>query len=130
MKRPEGQGERIVQTSVTGRHMDLTPELRSYAETKAGKLTRFYDRIQTVDVILDGEGNGFEAEMIVKAERKHVFVAKEIGEDMYAAVDLVVDKVERQLRKHKEKLRNRKHPADKGQRGADTETQASDEVET
>ena len=119
-----------MQTSVTGRHMDLTPELRSYAETKAGKLTRFYDRIQTVDVILDGEGNGFEAEMIVKAERKHVFVAKEISEDMYAAVDLVVDKVERQLRRHKEKLRNRKHPAGGGRRGADTVTQVDDEVET
>jgi len=112
-----------VQVSVTGRHIDLSPELRSYAETKAGKLTRFYDRIQIVEVILDGEGNGFEAEMVVKAVHKHVFVAKERGEDMYAAVDMVMDKIERQLTRHKEKFRNRKH-----QRGR--RAKPSDEAET
>lgn len=112
-----------MQVSVTGRHMDLSPELRSYAETKAGRLTKFYDRLGSVEVILDGEGNGFEAEMVVKGKRKSVFVAKERGEDMYAAVDLVMDKIERQLTRHKEKMRNRKHPANRGRvTGTDTET--------
>jgi len=112
-----------VQVSVSGRHIDLSPELRSYAESKAGKLTRFYDRIQIVEVILDGEGNGFEAEMVVKAEHKHVFVAKERGEDMYAAVDVVMDKIERQLTRHKEKFRNRKHQRSR-------RTKPGDEAET
>ncbi len=98
-----------MQISVSGRHLDLSPELRSYAETKAGKLSRFYDRVQSVEVILDGEAGGFEAEIIATAEHKNVFVAKERGEDMYAAVDLVMDKIGRQLNKHKEKFRNRKH---------------------
>ncbi len=112
-----------MQVSVTGRHIELSSELRSYAETKANKLSRFYDRILAVEVILDGEGNGFEAEMIVKAEHRNVFVAKERGDDMYAAVDLVMDKIERQLTRHKEKFRNRKH---QGQRGP----KAGGEVET
>jgi putative sigma-54 modulation protein len=106
---PNRRGGYVVQISVVGRHIELSPELRSYAETKASKLTKFYDRIQMVEVLLDGEGNGFEAEMVVTAEHKLTFVGKERGEDMYAAVDLVTDKVERQLRRHKEKVRNRKH---------------------
>ena len=112
-----------MQISVSGRHIDLTPELHSYAETKAGKLTRFYDRIQIVEVILNGEGNGFEAEMVVKGEHKNVFVAKERGEDMYAAVDMVMDKIERQITRHKEKFRNRKHRGSKGSKaGGETES--------
>ncbi len=98
--------------------MDLSPELRTYAETKAAKLSRFYDRIRFIEVILNGEGNGFEAELVVKGEHKNVFVAKERGEDMYAAVDLVMDKIERQLTRHKERFRNRKH---RGQRGPKSE---------
>jgi putative sigma-54 modulation protein len=103
-----------VQVSITGRHIELSPEVRSYAEAKANKLTRFYDRIQSVEVILNGEGNGFEAEMVAKGKRKSTFVAKERGDDMYAAIDLVVDKIERQLTRHKEKMRNRKHPTNRG----------------
>ena len=47
--------------------------------------------------------------MIVRADRKHTFVASEIGPDTFALIDLIVDKMERQLTKHKEKNRNRKH---------------------
>ncbi|MBN1342932.1 MAG: ribosome-associated translation inhibitor RaiA [Phycisphaerae bacterium] len=112
-----------MQISVSGRHLELSAELRSYAESKAGKLTRFYDRLQAVEVVLDGEGNGFEAEVIATAEHKSVFVAKERGEDMYAAVDLVMDKIERQLTKHKERFRNRKHQGAKAPKAGDeTET--------
>jgi len=112
-----------MQVSVIGRHMDMSPELRAYVENKVGKLIRFYDRIQTVEVILDGEGGGFEAEIVAKAEHRNVFVAKERGLDAYAAVDLVMDKIERQITRHKERVRNRKH---KGSRSP----QASGEVET
>lgn len=117
-----------MQVSVTGRHIDLSPELRGYAENKASKLTKFYDRITSVEVILCGEANGFEAEMIVKGKRKSVFVAKERGEDMYAAVDLVMDKIERQLTRHKEKIRNRKHQANRG-RAVGTETETTTNLE-
>ncbi len=107
-----------MQISVIGRHIEISPELRGYVENKASKVMKFYDRIRTVEVILDGEGVGFGAEIVAKAEHRHVFVAKERGDDAYSAVDLVMDKIERQVTRHKERVRNRKH---KGSRGANAE---------
>ncbi len=101
-----------MQISVIGRHIELGAELRSYVENKVGKLGRYYDRLQSVEVIVDGEGVAFGAEIVAKAD-SHVFVAKERGEDIYAAVDMVMDKVERQITKQKERTRNRKHKADR-----------------
>jgi putative sigma-54 modulation protein len=112
-----------VQISVIGRHMDLSSELRSYVENKVGKLIKYYDRILAVEVILNGEGVSFAAEIIVKTEHGHVFVAKESGQDSYAAVDMVMDKIERQITRHKERTRNRKHKASRS-------TEAGGEVET
>lgn len=91
---------------VTGRHVEVTDEVRGYVEAKANKLPRFYDRIHEIEVILDHESGQFTAEMIVRTDHKHTFVASEVGPDTFALVDQVVDKLERQLTKHKEKLRN------------------------
>ena len=84
---------------VTGRHVEVTEDLREYIETKANKLPRYYDRIHEIEVVLDHESEQFTAEMIVRVDQKHTFVL----------VDLVVDKLERQLVRHKEKRRNHKH---------------------
>ncbi len=91
---------------VTGRHVEITDEVQGYVESKANKLPRFYDRIHEIEVILDHESGQFAAEMIVRADHKQTFVASEVGPDTFALIDLVVDKLERQLTKHKEKLRN------------------------
>ncbi len=98
-----------MQIQVTARHVTLTDDVRDYAETKAGKLSRFYDRIHEIEVVLDHESEQFTAEMIVRADRKHTFVASETGPDTFALIDLVVEKLGRQLTRHKEKNRNRKH---------------------
>ncbi|MCP4247633.1 MAG: ribosome-associated translation inhibitor RaiA [bacterium] len=98
-----------MQISVTGRHVNVTQEVKTYAEEKAGKLPRFYDRVQAIEVILDHEGDNFTVDMIVSAEGKNHFIAHEAGPDMFALIDLIVDKLERQLRRHKERFRNRKH---------------------
>jgi len=98
-----------VQISVTGRHVTVTEDLKGYAADKAGKLPRFYDRVQAIEVILDHEGDSFTVDMIVTAEGKNHFIAHEAGPDMFALIDLIVDKLERQLRRHKERFRNRKH---------------------
>ena len=105
-----------MQLSVTGRHIETTDAMRRYAEEKAGKLTRFYDRIESIDVILDQEAAKHRVELVVRADHKNTFVAQVDATDFYEAVDLVVDKLERQLIKHKEKYRNRKHPAKPSQR--------------
>ena len=98
-----------MQIRVTGRHVEVTDDVRNYIEDKANKLPRFYDRIHEIEMVLDRESEQFTAEMIVRAGKKHTFVAKETGPDTFALVDLLVDKLERQLNRHKEKNRNHKH---------------------
>jgi len=102
-------GEKQVVIDITGRHVELTDDLRAYTEEKAGRLTRFYDRIHEIEVVFDHEAETFTAGMIVRADRKHTFVAQDAGPDTFALVDQVVDKLERQLRRHKERSRNHKH---------------------
>jgi len=98
-----------VQVRVTGRHVEVTPEVRQYIDDKAQKLPRFYDHIHKIEMILDHESEQFSCEMIVHADRKQTFVARGTGPDTFALIDLVIDKLERQLTKHKEKNRLHKH---------------------
>ncbi len=99
-----------MQVTVSGRHMSVGDSLKEYCQEKASRLTRFYDRISMIEVILDGHDGNHSAEIIVHSEGTQPFVASEEQEDAYAAVDLLMDKIERQIRRHKERLRNRKHP--------------------
>ena len=101
--------ESAVQITLTGRHVDLSADVRAYVEEKANKLPRFYDRIHEIEFVIGHESEQFTAELIVRADRKHTFVASETGPDTMTVVDLIVDKMERQLRRHKEKNRNHKH---------------------
>lgn len=98
-----------MQLTVTGRHLQITDSMKQYAEEKAGKLPRYYDRIETTDVILDHQGQSFKVELVVRADHKHVFVAHSDGPDFQAAFDTAINKIESQLHKHKERFRNRKH---------------------
>jgi putative sigma-54 modulation protein len=98
--------------------MDVTPPMKVYAEQKANKLTKYYDRIQEIEVVFDADGgskgNAKDAtvvEMIVSAEHRNMFVARHEGE-AYACIDTCFHKLERQLSEHKKKFRNRKHPGD------------------
>jgi putative sigma-54 modulation protein len=99
-------GGMLVEIRVTGRHVEVTDDVRTYIEEKGSKLPRFYDRIHDVEVILDHESEQFTVEMIVRTDRKHTLVASETGPDTFALIDLIVDTMERQLTKHKEKNRN------------------------
>lgn len=98
-----------MQINVTGRHIRVTDEIRAYIAEKAGKLPRFYDRIHEIDVVIDHESEQLTIEIIVRADMKHTFVAKDSGADAAALVDLLTEKLERQLKKHKEKNRDHKH---------------------
>lgn len=97
--------------TVSSRHMDVTPPMKTYAEQKAGKLHKYYDRIQEIEVIFDaGKKDVTRVEMIVNAEHKNTFIAHHDEGDAYACIDGCVHKLERQLSDHKKKMRNRKHP--------------------
>jgi len=95
--------------TVTSRHMDVSPALRSYAEQKADKLNKYYDRIQEIEVVFDTGKDAMSVEFIVNAEHKNMFVARHEDGDAYACIDACFDKLERQLSDHKKKIRNRKH---------------------
>jgi putative sigma-54 modulation protein len=90
--------------------MDVSAPLKTYAEQKANKLTKYYDRIQEIEIVFDANGKDtMQVEMIVNAEHRNMFIARHDGNDAYACVDGCIDKLERQLTDHKEKFRNRKH---------------------
>jgi putative sigma-54 modulation protein len=92
---------------MTGRHMEITPRLRDYANEKASRLERFFDRIHRLQIILESEGDDrHKAELVISVPNGSTLVSQAQDSSMYAAIDLVLDKAERQLRKHKEKIRN------------------------
>ena len=96
-----------MQITVTGRHVEVPQEVKDYTVKKAEKLLRFYDKIQAIEVLWDHEGEQFSIEMMVNAGSRNTFIGREIGPDTTTLVDVVVDKLERQITKHKEKSRNR-----------------------
>ncbi len=92
-----------MQIDVTGRHVEITDSLRSYVETKFQKLERHFEHINNTHVILSVEKDRQKAEATVHVNRGNLF-AEDEQVDMYAAIDGLIDKLDRQLKKHKEKL--------------------------
>jgi putative sigma-54 modulation protein len=83
--------------------------MHQFAQDKVSRLQRLYDRIEAVDVIVDRTAQQFRTELVLRTDHKHTFVAQMEADEFNESVDLVIDKMERQLREHKEKVRNRKH---------------------
>lgn len=94
---------------IIGRHMNVYETVKDYAHSKIGKLDRFFDQIQHIELILSKDGNDKVAEMIIKARVGGQFIGKEKAEEFFAAIDLLVDKMSRQLKKAKEKLKQNHH---------------------
>ncbi len=95
-----------MQLSVTGHHVELTDALRSYVEEKIQRIERHFDHVTNVHVILSVERHQQKAEATVHVSGADVF-AYAVEDDMYAAIDALVDKLDRQIIKHKEKLQKR-----------------------
>ena len=93
--------------SVTFRHLDATDSLRDYAVEKVSRVKNHFDGTAEINVVLSSEKHRCTAEIMLKANRVTIN-AKEETDDMYSAIDLAVDKVDRQMKKHKEKLKWRK----------------------
>ena len=96
--------------TITGKHIEITEAMRTHAEEKTAKLPRYFNSINQIEVIVEGnEGGNPSVEIIARGEHSMVFVARESGADTYACIDLAVHKLERQLHRKKEKQRNNKH---------------------
>ena len=93
--------------TIEARHMDVTDAIRDYARSKVEKLPKFYDNIQSIEVVIDMDGGQPSVEVVIQARRKNTFVAHQRNTDLYASIDQCVDKISQQLRRHKDKVRDR-----------------------
>lgn len=96
-----------MRTSVTFRHMDSSDALRGYAEQKSARLTRYLVEPIEVHWVLSVEKIRHVAEATIAAKDLSIKAQQSTGE-MYSAIDKVIDKLERQVRKHKEKVKSHK----------------------
>jgi putative sigma-54 modulation protein len=92
-----------MQMNLTGHHVDLTPALRDYVKDKFQRLERHFDNVTDAHVILTVEKLRHKAEADLHLGGAHLYADATEG-DMYAAIDGLVDKLDRQIKKHKEKL--------------------------
>ncbi|GAB4521917.1 MAG: ribosome hibernation promoting factor [Phycisphaerales bacterium] len=94
---------------VTGRHFEITPAILERAEKKCEKLPKYYDGVQSIEVIVEQlPQDKFSVELRVDVEKHDTFVSSEQGDDLYLAIDSGVDKMVRQLTDFKDKLKNQK----------------------
>jgi ribosome hibernation promoting factor len=94
-----------MKVSITARHAKFTDSLKEVARAKAQHLEHFFDHLKKIEVILDVDGDTrYSAEMIASGLHDHVIVSRASEKTAQAALDRVLDKMERQLIKFKEKL--------------------------
>jgi putative sigma-54 modulation protein len=87
---------------LSGHHVDVSPAMREYVTTKLSRITRHFDHVIDVNVIVSVDKLKQKIEANVHLRGKDIFVESHDG-DMYAAIDSLVDKLDRQIIKHKEK---------------------------
>lgn len=97
-----------MQMIITGHHVEVSPALRAYVTEKMQRLSRHFDHVISIDVILNVEKHDQIAEATVNAGGRTLF-ATDKALDMYAAIDGLIDKLDRQIRRLKQKLRNHHH---------------------
>ena len=103
--------------TVSGHHVEVSPALREYVLTKLDRVTRHFDQVVGVSVLIS-------VEKIAEKERRHAvqgtvrvkgreIFCEQAHEDMYAAIDQLMDKLDRQVLRHKDRLQNHSHTAPK-----------------
>ncbi|MYE85664.1 MAG: ribosome-associated translation inhibitor RaiA [Gammaproteobacteria bacterium] len=97
-----------MQLSISGHHIDVSNALRDYVTAKLRKLERHYDQITNLHVVLSVEKLSQRAEATAHVSGAELF-ADAVADDLYAAIDMLLDKLDRQVIKHKEKAIERHH---------------------
>ena len=103
--------------TISGHHLDVTPALREYVMTKLERVTRHFDQVVDITVLLCVEKPAEKerrqrAEVTLHVKGKDIF-AECSSEDMYATIDQLMDKLDRQVVRHKSKVQNHHHEAAK-----------------
>jgi putative sigma-54 modulation protein len=115
--RPTNRKDALMNLTISGHHLDVTPALREYVLTKLERVTRHFDQVVDISVLLTVEKlkekeRRQKAEVTLHVKGKDIFV-EQSHEDLYAAIDQLMDKLDRQVCKHKDKLQDHHHPAAK-----------------
>jgi putative sigma-54 modulation protein len=100
--------ESSMNLNLTGNHLDITPAIRDYVVAKLDRITRHFDHVIDVQVVMSVAKLRHKVEANLHARGKDIHV-EAVELDMYAAIDVLVDKLDRQVVKHKEKLALRRH---------------------
>jgi putative sigma-54 modulation protein len=103
--------------TISGHHLELTPALREYVLTKLERITRHFDQVVDINVLLSVQKlkekeRRQKAEVTLHVKGKDIYV-EQTHEDLYAAVDQLMDKLDRQVCRHKDKLQDYHHVAAK-----------------
>jgi putative sigma-54 modulation protein len=102
-----------MQINLTGHHVEVTDALKGYVDSKFERLARHFDHVINAHVILSVEKLAQKAEATLHVNGGSVF-ADSVHEDMYAAIDTLIDKLDRQVLRHKEKKANHRTASAKG----------------
>jgi putative sigma-54 modulation protein len=94
-----------MQINFTGHHLDVTPALREYTISKFDKLQRHFDKINSINVVFDIEKIQQSAEATIHVAKIELHASSK-SENMYSSIDALVEKLDRQLIKHKEKMQS------------------------
>lgn len=92
-----------MQLNLTGHHVEITPALRDYLSSKLTRIERHFDHVTDIRCVLTVEKLEHKAEAKINVSGGTLY-ADSIEDDMYAAIDGLIDKLDRQLKRHKEKL--------------------------
>jgi len=103
--------------TISGHHLEVTPALREYVLTKLDRVTRHFDQVVEISVLLSIEKlrekeRRQKAEVTLRVKGRDIFV-EQAHEDLYAAIDQLMDKLDRQVCRHKDRVQNHHHPAAK-----------------
>jgi putative sigma-54 modulation protein len=95
-----------VQVAITCRHGNIRDDVREYISTKAEKLLTYFERVTAIEVTVDFDNDHIRVEILVDAEHRHNFVARDEGADVPGTFDRALHKMEQQIRKYKERLQD------------------------
>lgn len=117
-----------MQIKISVRHGHLNDTTQQFIRDKAEKLLHFFERLTMIAVTVDMQKDQKWVEFLVQAEHKHDFVAHDSHPDLLTAVDLVLDKLEAQLRRYKEKIQDHRRTPSTGEvAGAPAVEESSEE---
>lgn len=103
-----------MQLNLSGHHVEITEPMREYVQTKLNRVERLFDQVTDINCVLTVDKLRHRAEATVNVAGAQLF-ANATEENMYAAIDILIDKLGSQLRKHKEKITDH-HAREAGKR--------------